>query len=577
MGNSSPSTQYSEKKRSLFHRKHGSFLSRLRLGCTNVKLTMEKNNLSVQETATLVACGGPQPCHKPGSQNTMPTSPSLAYKPVHQLPPDDVTKAYRTFLHDFPEYRLTWILDVLRRSDFTRLDQSGETYVDYMGGALYPESLIRAHTDFLGRSIFGNTHSVSNSARLSTECANEARAEVLRFLNAPEGYAVIFTANATAALKLVAEAFPFTSGSSYVLGADSHNSVHGIRQYALGKGAIVGYIPSTPTGGFDLSTAKKILLQNKPQSLNLAPSLFALTAQSNISNHKSPLSIASYASSMGYYTLLDAAALAPASTFSLSDYPVDALAISFYKMFGYPTGVGALVVKKSFLTQLKRPWFAGGTVNLVQVPGVVVTRSHELHEQFEDGTINYLALPAVTEGLRFLSTYLPFLPVRLSCLIHYLTTSLSELRHDTTGSPVIRILSRLPEQRVKTIGEQSETGSTVSLVFLDPKGEIFPNSFIEFSASQQHISLRTGCVCNPGGAAALLNLQDVMTQFYPGVTLCDIEKSLRREIGVVRISLGLASNFQDVWRVIQYAREIGTQKSRQYLWNQWGQLTERDS
>jgi molybdenum cofactor sulfurtransferase len=68
-----------------------------------------------------------------------------------------------------------------------------------------------------------------------------------------------------------------------------------------------------------------------------------------------------HASSLGYDTLLDAAALAPTSTISLSKTPVDAMAVSFYKMFGYPTGVGALVVKKSFLAKLKRPWFAGGT------------------------------------------------------------------------------------------------------------------------------------------------------------------------------------------------------------------------
>lgn len=90
-----------------------------------------------------------------------------------------------------------------------------------------------------------------------------------------------------------------------------------------------------------------------------------------------------YASSLGYHTLLDAAALAPTSAISLADNPVDAMAVSFYKMFGFPTGVGALVVKKSFLAQLKRPWFAGGTVDVVQVPGNIVTRSHEPHEQFE--------------------------------------------------------------------------------------------------------------------------------------------------------------------------------------------------
>jgi molybdenum cofactor sulfurtransferase len=61
----------------------------------------------------------------------------------------------------------------------------------------------------------------------------------------------------------------------------------------------------------------------------------------------------------GVYTLLDAAALAPTSHISLRETPVDAMAVSFYKMFGYPTGIGALIAKRTFLRDvLKRPWFA---------------------------------------------------------------------------------------------------------------------------------------------------------------------------------------------------------------------------
>lgn len=59
------------------------------------------------------------------------------------------------------------------------------------------------------------------------------------------------------------------------------------------------------------------------------------------------------------------------------------MAVSFYKMFGFPTGVGCLVAKKSFLRQLERPWFAGGSVDAVQVPGTAFTAARELHEQFE--------------------------------------------------------------------------------------------------------------------------------------------------------------------------------------------------
>ena len=111
--------------------------------------------------------------------------------------------------------------------------------------------------------------------------------------------------------------------------------------------------------------------------------MFALTGQSNISNTKNPLSLIQYASSLGYSTLLDAAALAPTSTVSLADTPVDAMAISFYKMFGFPTGVGALIAKDSFLESLNRPWFAGGTVDVVQAPGSIVTMQTALHERFE--------------------------------------------------------------------------------------------------------------------------------------------------------------------------------------------------
>ncbi|KAH9920973.1 pyridoxal phosphate-dependent transferase [Fomitopsis serialis] len=397
----------------------------------------------------------------------------------------------------FPEYQLTWILDALRRSDFSRLDRSGETYVDYMGGSLYPESLIRS--------------------KLSSACANEAREAVLSFFRAPPGYTVVFTANATGALKLVGESFPFSE---------------------------------------PVATCLAILHRNRPKNRHASPSLFALTGQSNISNSKNSLSLIKYAASQGFHTVLDAAAVAPTSVFSLSETPVDAMAISFYKMF-------------DFLAKLERPWFAGGTVDVVQAPGNIVTMTSEMHERFEDGTINYLNLPAITDGLRFLSAYLPFLPLRLSCLMHHLLGSLTALQHDTTGTPIVRILSRTPLRRLRAVGEQSDTGSVVSLIFLFPSGEMVPNTFIEYAAARSSISLRTGCMCNPGGAASILGLRDAMAALPSDVTLAAFEKHMGHELGVVRISLGLASDFRDVYRVVRFAETIGCKGARDALWEQW--------
>lgn len=79
---------------------------------------------------------------------------------------------------------------------------------------------------------------------------------MLAFFRAPPEYTVVFTANATAAMKLVGESFPFAKNGTYILGADSHNSLHGIREFSHKAGSQVVYIESTPQGGLNESYAK---------------------------------------------------------------------------------------------------------------------------------------------------------------------------------------------------------------------------------------------------------------------------------------------------------------------------------
>ena len=78
-------------------------------------------------------------------------------------------------------------------------------------------------------------------------------------------------------------------------------------------------------------------------------------------------------------------------------------------------------------------------------------------------------------------------------------------------------------------------------------------------------------MCNPGGASAILGLRDYMSQLYPGATLRDFEEIVGHELGVVRISLGLASNFHDVWRVIKFASLMSKEEKRRALWERWQQ------
>lgn len=73
----------------------------------------------------------------------------------------DYDAAYARFLHDYPQYASSWHVDALRRSEYSRLGPD-ETYVDYMGGAIYPTSLISVHAEFLQGAVLGNTHSESS-------------------------------------------------------------------------------------------------------------------------------------------------------------------------------------------------------------------------------------------------------------------------------------------------------------------------------------------------------------------------------------------------------------------------------
>jgi molybdenum cofactor sulfurtransferase len=136
-----------------------------------------------------------------------------------------VAVAEAAFRQHHPAYADTALLDELRRTDFSRLDRGGHVYLDYTGGGLYAESQLREHLRLLEEGVFGNPHSINPTSAASTELVERARASVLDFFRAsPEEYEAIFTPNATGALRLVGEAYPFHRGDRFLLTFDNHNS-----------------------------------------------------------------------------------------------------------------------------------------------------------------------------------------------------------------------------------------------------------------------------------------------------------------------------------------------------------------
>jgi molybdenum cofactor sulfurtransferase len=200
-----------------------------------------------------------------------------------------------------------------------------------------------------------------------------------------------------------------------------------------------------------------------------------------------------------------------------------------------------------------------------------------------------------------LSRYIDLLPLRLSSLYHYLYSQLSLLRYTDTGAPVVQLLTGEPSLPSTT----PPHGYVLSFLILNKKGEIVPLSHIEalaarkaredlpavapvfkstFKEPRHHtplnspsypsspaisgkppprsdtpertIALRTGCACNPGGAAALLGIESYMQLLEPGATQRTLQLVVGRELGVIRVSLGWVSDWSDVAAFIRFVKRV---------------------
>ena len=457
------------------------------------------------------------------------------------------------FLAAFPEYSDTGSLDEFRRREFSRLDHEGHIYLDYTAGGLYGEGQVRRHMELLLGSVLGNPHSTNPTSAAATHLVETCRRRVLAFFGAdPLEYVVIFTANASQALKLVGEAYPFEAGGRFLLTFDNHNSVNGIREFDRAQGADTVYVPVVPP---DLRVDEAALERELARPRRQGHNLFAYPAQSNFSGVQHPLSWIARARSLGWDVLLDAAAFVPSNRLDLGAIHPDFVTLSFYKMFGYPTGVGALLARRAALAKLHRPWFAGGTITVASVQADLHTLA-EGEAAFEDGTLNYTILPAVEYGLDLLESLgIGCIHERVRCLTGWLLAELAELRHGN-GVPLVRIYGpRTTEGR----------GATVALNFYDAGGHFIDHPVIERRAGEHRISLRTGCFCNPGAGELALGLSKdelvhCMREVGDAVAHITYEDFRRciddKSTGAVRVSLGWASTFADVEAFLAFARGL---------------------
>jgi selenocysteine lyase/cysteine desulfurase len=281
------------------------------------------------------------------------------------------------------------------------------------------------------------------------------------------------------------------------------------------------------------------------------PNLLAFPAQSNFSGVRHPLSLIPRAQSLGYRVLLDAAAYLPTASLDLATVHPDFVVLSIYKIAGYPTGIGALVARRSALESLRRPWFAGGTVDWVSVG----ERRHQLRagsEGFEDGTPPFLAAGAVAPALAAVAAGDRIrLPRYLTALTAKLLDQLGRLTH-SNGCPVIAIHGPT---------DIRDRGATVAVTVCAPDGSTIPYWEVEAAARREGLAVRGGCFCNPGCAERAFDLEARATQ--PCFEALGKTFSIPRfaaclgtgAVGAIRLSLGLGSIGDDVDRAVHFFRK----------------------
>lgn len=231
--------------------------------------------------------------------------------------------------------------------------------MDHAGATQYAEQQIRRIYDDLASSVYANPH----TSKFTEDLIDQVRYKILSNLNATsKEYSVIFTSGTTASLKLLAETFDFAVRGCFAYLRDNHTSVLGMREIVRTENIHCIERQEFLNDNFDGDGAYE------------GRSLYVYPAQCNFNGFKYPLDkihrIQTNNDKIRYgqlserYVCLDAACFVSTNYLDLTRWQPDFVCLSFYKMFGYPTGLGALIVSKRGEEALNKRYYGGGTVKI---------------------------------------------------------------------------------------------------------------------------------------------------------------------------------------------------------------------
>ncbi|GMH35968.1 hypothetical protein BSKO_03836 [Bryopsis sp. KO-2023] len=490
-------------------------------------------------------------------------------------------------------------VELARSRDLSRLRES--TYLDFAGAVPYTDSQLEETLKNLSSRIHFNPHSAIDGSNREEDAARQATLEMCGVSS--KTYDVIFTSGATEALRMVGDSFPWLKSSVFAYTQDNHNSVVGIRELALDRGAAAmsGVVRINREGAPEFTQTSEVLRRSPASEPSTdGPHLFAFPLESNFNGARYNPELVNAVSSNGmrmipptctppsissdntttnqqegtngahfsknWLVVLDAAKACGTRPPDLRKHPAHFVAISFYKIFGYPTGLGALLVRRDVLGMLRNAYFGGGTLEMV-VPNQDIVKRKEGHKGWEHGTSNFLAIAALRTGFDRLQQLGGFGSIdRHACaLAKWLSKQMIKLKH-SNGSSACDLYhpGAINFAHIDT-GDHPDQfdgggaivgqGPVVSFNLLASDGSWVGYSEVMRLAELHSIYLRAGRFCNPGACALWMGLQadDFVSHHRTGHVCGDsIDLIDGKPTGAIRASLGWCSTFDDVQKLLWF-------------------------
>lgn len=416
-------------------------------------------------------------------------------------------------------------LEKIRAEEYPQL--SDVCYLDHAGTTLYAASLIRSHAEDLIANLYGNPHTISPSSIATSARIAATRGLVLQdlFLDNTGSYDLVFTSGSTASIRLVGELIRGAHRDKwhYQYALDSHTSIIGLRNHASSWSSFT--VGTQSTSG-------------------VMPTLIAWSGRSNATGHFTS-QFEYIATTETQYTLFDASALVSTGPLKLLPESPDFICLSFYKMFGYPTGLGGLLIKKSakvddLVKQLRV--FSGGTVDAVSATTsfyVSKKAGRQYHLVLEAGTLPFHAIialsSAITSHARLFGSF-ERIRTHIAFLASYAKQRMTRLLH-FNGNSLVKLLD-------------FEDGSPIMAMHLQQSdGSIIGYADVQTAASILGIHLRVGTVCNPSVTESYCNItSEELQSHHAKGHVCSGPRDVIHggPTGIIRISFGAMTTAKDI-------------------------------